>query len=116
VKYVDPDGEDSVWNIDEQAKTIEITIPVRFESGTTAEQRLAFYDAAKNWEGDYAINIGLVRGNLTDFTGVGTYSVTVNVVEVTDTDRYEGVNVNTVTFSPSERNDNNGIILLLVSD
>jgi RHS repeat-associated protein len=109
VKYTDPDGRDSVWNIDEQAKTIEITIPVRFERGTTAEQKQEFYAAAKNWEGEYTINTGLARGNLNDFAGVGKYTVRVNIVEITDSNKYEGVNVNTVAFSPLIRDDSIGL-------
>jgi RHS repeat-associated protein len=110
VKLVDPDGRDSIWNIDEQAKTIEITLPVRFEQGTTEEQKQEFYEAAKNWEGEYTINTGLARGNLTDSAGVGTYTVTVNVVEINDNNKYNGVNVNTVKFDPSMRDSNNGLI------
>jgi YD repeat-containing protein len=110
VKYVDPDGRDSIWNIDEQSKTIEITIPVDFK-GATEDQKQEFYAAAKDWEGEFTINMGLARGNLTDFTGVGTYTVTVKVVEIKDgSKKYEGVNVNTVTFSPFERDDNKGLI------
>ena len=110
VKYVDPTGRDSVWEIDEQAKTINITIPVKFAEGTTAEQRQAFYDAAKNWEGSYEINTGLARGNLNDTTGAGTYVVSVNVVEVANNDKYGGVKVNTVTFDSRKRDDNGGLI------
>jgi len=92
VKYTDPDGRNSVWDIDEQTKKIEITIPVKFEPGTTAEQKKVFSEAAKEWEGTYSIN-----GE--------DYSVSVNVVEVTDSKRYNGRKVNTVTFSSSQRND-----------
>jgi RHS repeat-associated protein len=110
VKLIDPDGRDSIWNIDEQTKTIEIIIPVKFSEGTTAEQRQEFYDAAKNWEGTFTINTELSRGNLNDTTGTYTYTVTVNVVEIESNGKYEGININTVTFSKLLRDDNNGLI------
>jgi len=71
VKYVDPDGRDSIWNIDEQSKTIEITIPVEFTKGTTAEQQQLFYKAAKEWEGTYSIVRGSKNMTLYDEPGIG---------------------------------------------
>jgi len=110
VKYVDPDGRDSVWEIDENAKTIEITIPVKFADGTTTEQKELFYDSMKKWEGTYNVNIGLARGNLIDTTSSDSYKIKVNIVEVIDNDKYRGANVNNITFSPLQRDDNAGRI------
>jgi len=93
VKYTDPDGRDSIWQIDEENKTITITIPVEFAKGTTAEQQQMFYEAAKGWEGKYLI-------------GSDIYSVSVNVVEIVGSKKYDGIKVNTVTFSPIQRDDN----------
>jgi hypothetical protein len=94
VKLSDPDGRDTIWNIDETNKTIEITLPIRFADDTTINQRQMFYEAARNWEGAY--------GDTTN----GVYTVSMRIVEVYGTDKYNGVNVNTVTFSSLQRNDN----------
>jgi len=93
VKYTDPTGRDSVWEIDRYTNTINIELPVNFSAGTTAEQKQAFHDAAKQWEGEYSIN------------GIN-FSVSMNIVEVSDLDTYRGRRVNTVTFSPLEGDDN----------
>ena len=91
VKYVDPDGRDSVWEIDRYTNTIRIEIPVRFEEGTTLEQKEHFNAAAKEWEGNH--NIGGIE-----------FNIIINVVEVNGSDNYRGVRVNSITFSPTREN------------
>jgi hypothetical protein len=93
VKYTDPDGRDSVWNIDEANKTIEIIIPVKFADGTTPAEKQLFFNAARNWQ-----------GNFTDGE-YGDFSVTVRVVEIYGSDFYDDAHVNTITFSPLTRDD-----------
>jgi len=94
VKYVDPDGRDSVWEIDRFTNTIRIEIPVRFEEGTTLTHKEYFYAAAKEWEGRH--NIGGID-----------FDISINIVEVNGSDTYRGVRVNSITFSPI-REDHNG--------
>jgi hypothetical protein len=98
VKYTDPDGRNSYWKINEEAGTIEITIPVSFEAGTTQDQKQAFNEAAKEWEGTYNIN-----GK--------DYNISVNIWE-TDSKwiKYNRVKVNTVVFSPEDYSETEGRI------
>jgi hypothetical protein len=75
-------------------KTIEIIIPVKFVGETTAAEKQLFFNAARNWQGNFSDG------------EYGNFSVSVRVVEIYGNDFYDGVHVNTITFSPLARNDN----------
>jgi len=54
IKLIDPDGKIAEINIDEENKTVNITIPVEFKKGTTDEQKQFFKKSAEeHWSGKY---------------------------------------------------------------
>jgi RHS repeat-associated protein len=109
VKYTDPDGRNSIWEIDEENKKIEIKIPVKFSEGTTKEQKRAFSKAAKEWGGTYRLPGGFGRQDGNIHGSEKYYGIRFTVIE-TKKDSYENMEVNTVTFSPESYSEKEGRI------
>jgi RHS repeat-associated protein len=107
VKLTDPNGRNSIWEIDEENQKREIKIPVKFSDGTTIEQKEAFSKAAKGWEGTYRLPSGFGHHGGRGRRRENDYIISFTVIE-TQEDMYEGMGVNTVTFSPESYSEEEG--------